>query len=431
MNPSVWCLFIAGPLALIACGGNGESPRDSGIVPFDSGIDAPLEYRDCPVTAPPSACNATAAPTAVASNTQCDALTHTGCQPDEKCTWIMDQANPYTGHLGCAPAGTVQDGCACTTGGPGGTGYDDCAKGSFCVRGTCARVCDLEGASPACGDGTTCTRYADVFRAANQSIAGLCDPTCDPLTQCETSATPNACGSTNGAQPDRGCYGFDETSCGRVDPATLSLTDRKAPLTTMDGEPRFDGCAPGFMAFFLESTASMTTLCSGLCAAADTDSTPALAVNEKGDPNAFGKLPGDVKPAKGHATCDIGVKGSELSSVCVFAWQFALDDDGELLITEQTADKLGICMAVKHFKYDADGNGFPEADFPACGSLPPRSSMTTGPFDDAMDWGCYDWTTMTSSALRARSARPRSPLAGAVRIGLLKGDAPLTRHVLE
>ncbi|HSN24970.1 MAG TPA: hypothetical protein VLT45_01760, partial [Kofleriaceae bacterium] len=46
------------------------------------------------------------APTTTDSGpTGCSPLTQTGCQANEKCTWVIDQTAPaYIGHIGCVPA---------------------------------------------------------------------------------------------------------------------------------------------------------------------------------------------------------------------------------------------------------------------------------------------------------------------------------------
>src|SRR5690349_21667956 len=57
----------------------------------------------------------------------CNVLQQTGCMPNEKCTWIIDQATPTRlGHIGCAPQGDKAVGAGCTRNAPGPMGWDDC-----------------------------------------------------------------------------------------------------------------------------------------------------------------------------------------------------------------------------------------------------------------------------------------------------------------
>ncbi|MGE0550170.1 MAG: hypothetical protein AB7O24_08790 [Kofleriaceae bacterium] len=441
MMPRTWYVMIAVCLALHACDGGKADPKDGGVDDPDAAVDLPADaapppppqFYDCPATGAPPTCNPTTGPVSgPASGTTCNALTHAGCEADEKCTWLNDQDNPPIGHLGCAPTGTVQVGCACTEGPAGPNGYDDCERGAYCQGGICRRVCDIQGGSPTCESGFSCVGYADQFEVGGTRVAGICDPSCDPLTQCMGGPSPNACGSPNGAQPTKGCYGYDEFSCAPTGMTTWPLTDRAMPRTNSSGQAFLNGCAPGFMPLFYEMTGSMTTLCSGLCSALDTDNTPSLAGNSKGDPLVYGKLPGDAKPTKGHATCGAGIKGSEASSTCRFIWQYVQDDAGMLLpsFEAQYADKLGVCMAIAHFKYDSDGDMAPETPYPDCSALPPPDAGTNGSFDDANDWACYSWTK-TNALSFTNQVQPRNPVRGAIRVGKMAGELPLRAHVLE
>lgn len=59
---------------------------------------------------------------AAATSSLCDPVTQSGCEPGEKCTWIIDEDNGAfsDGHTGCTTAGSV------------GAGASSCA-GSGCV----------------------------------------------------------------------------------------------------------------------------------------------------------------------------------------------------------------------------------------------------------------------------------------------------------
>ncbi|MBL0214556.1 MAG: hypothetical protein IPQ07_11780 [Myxococcales bacterium] len=223
-------------------------------------------------------------------------------------------------------------------------------------------------------------------------VAGACDPTCDPAHQCAATPTPIACGSTMAATPNKGCYGISQFSCAVVPSGALTLTDRMPAQTGGSGGTILNGCAPGFLPFLISMTGSTTAICSGVCAALETDNTPAHANNAKGDPKAFGKLPTMAGLSEGNATCEIGKKGSEATSACRFMWQYVVDDQGVLPASfTPFVDKLGICMGRTHYQYDSNGDGTvggADATQPDCATLPPRSAATTGNYDDAADFGC-------------------------------------------
>lgn len=424
MKASVFVIIL-----LSACGGGGgggdDSPDDagpSGDAADDVDAAPPVEY-ECPNVGTAPTCGTTIAPTTpVLSNSTCNPLTQTGCDADEKCAWIEDQDSPPIGHLGCVPVGTVAVGCACSVGAAGMTGYDDCVEGASCVAGTCRQICDLDDGAPSCPSNSACQPYADLFVTGGTTVAGVCDPTCDPLTQCTHEApAATACSSTDASAPNRGCYGYEKFSCAPASPATLALTDRQPPRTNSSGNPFLNGCAPGFVPFFYAMTGSTTTLCTGLCAALEVDNTPAHANNGLGDPSAPAKLPSQPKARIGNATCEAGKKGSEASSRCLFMWPYIESDQGDIPASfTPYVDTLGLCMAIDRFMYDSNSDQVPDAPRPDCSTLPPRSAATPTNFDDAADWGCQK---LVNSSARAHAVRDA---------WIPRGEpVPIVRHVLE
>ena len=421
---ATWTVTVG--MVLAACGGGGHSGTDgSVVVDAPRSIDAPADVMadamaDAMVDAPIVLIDA---PMIDAPSGPCNPLAQTGCGVGEKCNWIYDQLMPtVVGHVGCEPEGAVALGGAC---GPSAIGPDSCVKGAECVASECKQICDIQGGAPMCDANHACTRYQNVFVDGGVNIAGVCDPACDPLTQeLAFGANRTACGSADPTQPVRGCYGYDAYTCSGVAPTValsvaLTLTDRVAPAGNY-----VNACAPGFMPLLVADTGSMTAVCTGFCAALETDNTPAHVNNAKGDPTALGKLPTDAAPAAGNATCQIGKKGSEASSVCKFLWPYLVDGSGNLTVTP-TTDTLGICMATAHYKYDSNGNGMLDAADNAmsqlpCNTLPPRSGLTTGPFDDAADFQCQK---LANSQLVAPN--PSGPGSFAIWNG---GPVPLARH---
>ncbi|HEY4059385.1 MAG TPA: hypothetical protein VGM39_22360 [Kofleriaceae bacterium] len=413
-------------VAAIGCGGGGGG----GLFPeTDGGGNAPIDARPSPDArdaAPPpvhfpdaNIVDAAPLPTDV-----CSPLDQTGCNAGEKCTWIEDQDSPPIGHIGCAATGSIAIGGTCTD----GTGGDDCVKGSYCLGGTCKQVCDLDGGTPACGIEGVCTQYAGIFENAGSTYAGVCEPSCDPLTQ--RVGAVEACGSPTPASPTKGCYGFSDFSCAPAAATTLTKTDRQPPNTNASGNPYLNGCAPGFIPFFYDSTGSTVTLCTGLCAALEIDNTAAHAGNQLGSASAIGKLPAGAAPVAGNATCASNKKGSLPSSTCVFMWSYLVDDQGDLPPSfAPWTDKLGVCMATSQFKYDANGDFTPETPYPACATLPPRSAATPGDYDDAADFGCQLRAHSQLVGSQHAGSHARTPLLGAGRIP--RGTLEITRHVLD
>ena len=347
----------------------------------------------------------------------CNPIAQTGCADTEKCTWIVDQDTPTeVGHIGCTQDGTVAVHGSCTVGPAGPQGFDDCAKGGICVASECKTICDpqMSGAASGCavvgGVATeSCSRYSGLFETGGMITAGACDPACDPLKQNLLTGTGNtvACGATNPAAPNKGCYTFDfkDFSCAPVGTATLAKTDRVDPVRdTVSGNPFVNGCAPGYVPLFFESGTVQESRCSGSCAVAEIDNTcvnnaagaPVAECHSKanlGDPLALAKLPTQAAPRVGDGVCNAAAKGSASGGAqnCVFLWNiFQEPPDG------QYDETLGFCFAFNQFQFDKDGDGMINPDttidpkVPDCKTLPPKSGTTTLGFDDASDFGCQN-----------------------------------------
>ncbi|MBA3539289.1 MAG: hypothetical protein H0T79_06645, partial [Deltaproteobacteria bacterium] len=208
----------------------------------------------------------------------CNPFTQTGCGANEKCTWFQEAAG--TGHLGCAPNGTVAVGGACMY---TSTGADNCKVGAACTGspGTCKGICDLGSATP-CGATTdSCSRFTGVFQSEpDPPFAGLCDPQCDPLNDNDfDGAGPltrpsNLCGAV-----DQGCYGTPSNgnapgtkwSCakdihyGAPAPGLVHKVQCTAANNCANPNIFLNSCNQGYIPMFLESTGSTTVICTALC----------------------------------------------------------------------------------------------------------------------------------------------------------------------
>jgi len=348
---------------LVACGGGGNSTKVTTVVVDGSGPDG--------------------------VSGACNPLTQTGCNAGEKCNWIYDQLMPtVVGHIGCEAEGTTAIGGDC---GNRAVGPDSCVKGAECVSGECKQICDNQGGAPMCDADHACVQYQNTFVDGTNTVAGVCDPGCDPLTQRLKVGNAEACGSADPTKPAKGCYGYGEYSCSGTAPTVpvemaVTLTDRVAPAGDY-----LNACAPGFMPILISETGSSTGLCNGLCAALESDQTKPAA-NEVGDAAALAKNPTAAAPAAGNAVCTAGHRGSATDGLetCRFLWIYNVDDAGMINVTPYT-DIMGVCFARNKYRYDSNGDGMLDANdafTPECHTLKPHTNGDTVDYDDAGDFFC-------------------------------------------
>ncbi|HEX7836800.1 MAG TPA: hypothetical protein VF469_05020 [Kofleriaceae bacterium] len=391
----------------------------------------------------------------------CDPVKQTGCKTGEKCTWIVDIDGSATmdefGHVGCAAVGAAptQDGAACMEASvKNNMPVDTCAAGDLCISSKCKPICDpqlVDGtAKGACATNYACSVYSGVFTSgtnAAAAAAGVCEPTCDPLTQKLNVGTTgvDACGSADPTNPTATCVvsgGFRSFHCAPfngdfVQPGTtqkwIERTDRQPPLADSRGNYFGNGCAPGFIPFYVEDLAagSMTTLCSGMCAPLKVDNVIATgthATDNQGDATALAKLPTDAAPAAGNAVCTPGKKGatdvtSSFGEDCRFVWFPLANGDPTMAAQTPFNDTLGICFAYEKFltvTMPGMTKKFPEK---SCADLPP-TAPTTDPYGSAKANGCYP---LAESRRGTRNA-PRSALS---QFRLANGPAPAVRHIFD
>lgn len=404
-------LVVGVVVACIACGGGG-------VKLIDGGADAPMA---------------------------CNPIAQTGCQSGEKCTWIIDIDGTATtediGHIGCVANGTTANGATCadasaTVNG----GVDTCVAGTLCIARVCKPICDpqlVDGtAAGACPTNYACSVYSAVFESAGATVAGVCEATCDPLTQKLKTNDAQACGAADPTKPGgdpartggtcvRGA-GFRSFHCAPTGPSLYTKTDREPPLTDSAGNFFGNGCAPGFIPFFIESSTSMKTLCSGMCAPLKSDDAiaqvPATKDNHKGDPAALGKLPTDAMAIPGRSTCTVGVKAKLAEEDCRFLWYWLAGGDPTKALTTPYNDTLGICYAYGQFK-DIMVPGMPELQpEKSCSQLKSTPVPADDPYGSAKDNGCYPLA-------QSMAARKNTHRAGSFR--LANDNVPMVRHVFD
>src|SRR5262245_5696731 len=383
---------------------------------------------------------------AIDSQFACNPVAQTGCKTGEKCTWIVDINGTMTtnevGHIGCAPVGAspLADGAACTDAvapSATSTGYDNCIAGDLCISRKCKPICDPQtvagGAAGACKTDFACTTYAGVFDSAGPAVAGVCEPTCDPLTQQLKVGTTktDACASADPTKPTSACvFGPDPTAwvCAPSGSILYGNTDRKPPLSDPASMRPFpNGCAPGFIPFYFEdASGAMKTLCTGMCAPLKVDMTIAVGAHAKdnqGDLTVPVKLTAEATPKAGNGVCTPTKKGamdinSPLGEDCRFSWFPLAGGDPAKAVPTPYNNSLGFCFAYEKFLV-VGPNKLP---LKSCAELPVTVTDPMDPFGTADDNGCYPLTTAT-----ARKST-RNPMRD-FRFG--NGDGMAMRHSFD
>ena len=373
----------------------------------------------------------------------CEPVTQKGCMDGEKCTWVVRNDATQTmneiGQIACVPDGTTADGAACddATMDVNG-GADTCVAGDLCMARKCKPICDpqlVDGAGTgtgACATNYACSVYSGIFESSGTPVAGVCEPTCDPLTQALNVGTTGtaACGSLDPTKPTGTCIasgGYRSFHCAPSDSTVYANTDRKPPLTDLRGNVYLNGCAPGFIPFYFEdASGAMKTLCSGLCAPLKVDATiaadPAHKDDNKGDPTALGKLPADPAPAAGKSTCAVGVKGSEAEEDCRYLWFSLARGDPSKAVASPYNDTLGVCFAYQKF-LAVTVPGMPQKQpEKSCAKLP-VTAPTGDPYGSAKENGCYPLAD-SRTPLRKNTHRT-------INYRLANGDGLVVRHVFD
>ena len=354
---------------------------------------------------------------------RCDPRTHAGCEPGEKCATRFLQTSPSEiAEIACVPDGTVEIDGACTYGEAGVLGYSSCKAGGECVSGVCKQVCDHQGGSPMCDASHACSTYVNIFESDGKPVAGVCDVRCDPLTQVLAVGTKTAaCGSTDPAVADTGCFTFDavDYTCARIPAAARGLTDRMRAYGPSTGGAYVNGCAAGYIPWLYEQEGSMIVICSGLCAPAPTDNTAQNMPNAKGDAAALVKLPTKAAPEAGDGVCTADKKGSAEPEDCHYMWFWNRDSMGNLLPGPYN-DTTGICFA--YGKYNVTRAGAVHG-WPPCEMLPPAGATADPVYGNANEWPCVPSTQAKLASPKLRS------VASDFRLGVRPG--PATRHILR
>jgi hypothetical protein len=342
----------------------------------------------------------------------CDPATQTGCAAGEKCTWIRTAATAteQIGQRGCVAAGTKVVNDACAYGATGAaTGFDDCAAGFICLApadedqatGSCREICNETadaGSLGACEENWACGGYVSFFQNETDetALAGVCDPTCDPLAQTRDYDGAAGCGTIEG-QRQLGCFGNIPVQAGDIAAFTCAVAvgvgvhgeDARNPPGDL-GDVYRNGCAPGHIVGLVSSSADdAIPICSQLCQPVETHS----------------GAPEGAAGAAAHA-CPAG-------SECRYWWWF--DESG--FLTEYS-DSLGVCIAFANYQYDADRDGTADTVLPSCTTLPNTDSTDPEPgetptspntLEEHLEFGCGPAPVEKARRGQATAAPFRAP----------------------
>ena len=205
--------FCCGAFGLLACGGGSGDDDDT---------------ADAFVIDHPDGGNQ---PDSSGGGGECNPVSQTGCDANEKCTWIVDAAgDPPLGHTGCVTDGTVEQGGECTS---PETGADNCVAGYACLRGVCTEICSTSPET--CGDGYACSTY--MYFLDDLDNIGLCNQLCDPVDQ--------DCSD----HPEDGCYLQGVTgvsTCSGIPTAAAEKIQGEECYGPAAGTCYLNGCAKGY-----------------------------------------------------------------------------------------------------------------------------------------------------------------------------------------
>jgi hypothetical protein len=237
------------------------------------------------------------------------------------------------------------------------TGHDNCQAGLLCLNSECRPACR---ASPStCGTGFACQRY-NGFDDGSGNL-GLCEPTCDPVTQIRDFDGAAACGSPNPAVPTRGCYGAPGSAAQPTQftclPAGDAAKTHRAPAADASGTVYLNGCAPGYAPLLFRSSADPTLVCIALCSPAEVYS-------------------GSLTPAQGVSPHTCPARGAvALTEECRHFWFLEAADAP----ASSYSNAVGFCLDTNQYTFDPDGTGpNPAVPFPSCTTLPNSDSNGDG-----------------------------------------------------
>ncbi len=296
----------------------------------------------------------------------CDPLAQTTCLSNDRCSWVATSAT--AGHAVCLPDGTVAQGGVCVAGPYGeATGFDNCRRGLACANGQCQPICKTSPDS--CGAHFVCTNSSSVFYSNGTSLAGVCAPTCNPLTQARDYDGAAACGSPTSptsASPALGCFGKNVFTCAKiVYPNNKSDAPAAGPAS---GGYFLNGCAPGYLPVLTAMTGSTQTICVALC---------------QPGPTSIGA----TAQAAGVTPYTCPAAGAAAPHECRYWWW--LQNVTLVSFPDALSNTMGFC--IDYTKYTGDKTGAGTTPYPSCTALSPTAHTYDATLTDAQYWGCQPY----------------------------------------
>jgi hypothetical protein len=362
------CLLLVFGACKVVCVGSGEKypcipgtsyqaycPSGPGITIVDATYDGPPRDGD---------------------DITCNVITQTGCNSDQKCSWIYTGLlDAQVGRIGCIPSGDGAAGQSCAFhyvmyDANTAVSYDDCAKGDQCVDGVCQPICDATVGSPSsCDARHACALVDGVFEHHGHYAAGTCHAVCDPLADNDllgSGTRGSGCGSSEGCFGGPVDYAPNVFVCAAE--AHPQLVHRSACGSDCTSIVNHGGCAQGYLPLLRDTTGSTQVDCVALCRPG----------------NAYLGNPGAQEPAgqAPHRCVASDARGTFAATEhCMYSWRLEIDGNG--FHASPTDDSVGIC--VDHAAYgwpDCAGLGLGSAaEFGCVDSVTAGSDLPTTALD--------------------------------------------------
>ncbi len=334
--------------ATASCDDAAAEPDSGPNQSSDAGMDSSIGSRDAGGDAggPDGALDAARDASVDFGSFACNPLTQVPCNTNERCAWSQPAVG--TGTLNCVANSAVAEGDACTT---DSNGLGNCGRGLHCLRDRCTRTCSLDDPSTCAAD-DSCVKYAGLYADGDAVLAGLCAPSCSPVTQLTTDN--ESCGM------DQGCFLSLFSS-----PAIGICARLRSPRPGLDevitGVVSINSCNPGFGPI---PGNDGNSICAAYCTPVESWS-------------------GARTNLGGEAPHDCQARGASAQHECRFASSFFAAGTS----ADPFLDTVGVCVNLAGRLYDSNNNGSPETPWPSCAALANTDTDGDG-VRDHEKWGC-------------------------------------------
>ena len=203
-------------------------------------------------------------------------------------------------------------------------------------------------------------------------MAGVCAPTCNPLTQTRDYDSAAACGSP-AASPALGCFGKSIFTCAKVVyPNNKSDAPAAGPAS---GGFYLNGCAPGYLPVLTSMTGSTQTICVALCQPGPTSV-------------------GTTAQAAGVTPYTCPAAGAAAPHECRYWWW--MQNTTSASFPDALSNTMGFC--IDYTKYTGDRTGAGTTPYPSCTTLSATAHTYDATLTDAQYWGCQPYPPRPADA---------------------------------